>query len=116
MRTKPIIALICALLLLPLSAGGVMRAQTNGSEPSLWIEVRDEQGMPLRDACVTLVPREGEIVFRRADGQGRVRIKRLVRGHYRVTAKVDGYTAQKKEVEMGAQTETISFSLQPRNR
>ena len=94
--------------------GGTVCAQ-QGSDPSLWIEVRDEQGMPLKNACVTLVPREGDIVFRKADGRGRVRIKRLTRGHYRVTAKRDGYAAQKKEVEMGATTETVSFSLAPRS-
>jgi predicted aspartyl protease len=55
-------------------------------------------------------------VFRKADGKGRVHIKNMTRGHYRVTAKVEGYTAQKKEVLMGAGGETVSFSLQPRNQ
>ena len=102
--------------------GGVVVApaqqqqQRSGSDPALWIEVRDERGIPLKDACVTLVPREGEILFRKADGKGRVRIKRLARGHYRVTAKVDGYTAQKKEFELSEQGETVSFSLQPRDQ
>lgn len=74
--------------------------------------------MPLKDACITVVPKEGEILFRRADGRGRVRVKHLPRGRYRVTAKVDGYTAQKKEVEVSAAQgadETVSFSLEPRN-
>ena len=100
-----------------LLSGGLSLAQ-QANDPSLWVEVRDERGVPLKNACVTVVPREGEILFRKADGRGRVRIKRLTRGQYRVTAKVDGYVAQKKEVLMGAagtQGETVSFSLQPRS-
>lgn len=118
MRAKVSIKLIFLLLLL--YTGGIFVAsaqqQSSDSDPSLWIEVRDERGIPLKDACVTLVPREGDILFRKADGKGRVRIKRLARGHYRVTAKVDGYAAQKKEVEMGQAGETVSFSLQPRDQ
>src|SRR5215210_664024 len=101
MRTRLLIVTICALLF---SAGGATGAQQQGSsnDPTLWIEVRDENGLPLKDACVTVVPKEGEILFRRADGRGRVRVAKMARGHYRVTAKVDGYTAQKKEIELGA--------------
>jgi hypothetical protein len=112
---KGFITAIFAFMLLH-SGGALSLAQHDeGNDPSLWIEVRDERGAPLKDACVTLVPREGDILFRKADGKGRVRIKRLTRGHYRVTAKVDGYAAQKKEFEMGERAETVSFSLQPRN-
>jgi hypothetical protein len=118
MRAKVFITLSFTLLLL--STGGVVVAlaqpQQGSSDPTLWIEIRDEREIPLKDACVTLVPREGEILFRKADAKGRVRIRRLARGHYRVTAKVDGYTAQKKEFELGEQGETVSFSLQPRNQ
>lgn len=119
MRSKIFIALTFALLLA--CTGGAVVApaqqqQRSGSDPALWIEVRDERGIPLKDACVTLVPREGEILFRKADGKGRVRIRGLARGHYRVTAKVDGYAAQKKEFEMSEQGETVSFSLQPRDQ
>jgi hypothetical protein len=110
------ITVLFALLLLP--GGAVSRAQQPeaSGDPSLWIEVLDEHGAPLKDACVTLVPREGEILFRKADGKGRVRIRKLTRGHYRVTAKIDGYAAQKKDVELGTSAETVSFSLQPRNQ
>ncbi|HEX8775125.1 MAG TPA: carboxypeptidase-like regulatory domain-containing protein [Pyrinomonadaceae bacterium] len=123
MRTHVSITLILSLLLLYGGGGSVValaqpqsQQGSSSSDPSLWIEIRDERGIPLKDACVTLVPREGDILFRKADGKGRVRIKRLARGHYRVTAKVDGYTAQKKEFEMGEQGETVSFSLQPRDQ
>ncbi len=113
MKARLFIAIISVMLL----SGGLSLAQ-QADDPSLWIEVRDEHGAPLKNACVTVVPREGEILFRKADGRGRVRIKRLTRGQYRVTAKVEGYTAQKKEVLMGAQgtrEQTVSFSLQPRS-
>jgi hypothetical protein len=113
MRTKLLVVTIFALLC---SSGSALRAQQGSADPSLWIEVRDEQGLPLKNACITVVPKEGEIVFRKADGRGRVRVRNMVRGHYRVTAKVDGYTAQKKEVEMGATVETVSFTLQLRNQ
>lgn len=69
----------------------------------------------MKNACITVVPKEGEIVFRKADGKGRVRVRNMARGRYRVTAKLDGYAAQKKEVELGSSGETVSFSLQPRN-
>jgi hypothetical protein len=118
MRRRIFIALTFALL--SCTGGGVVahaqQQRSSSSDPALWIEVRDEHGIPLKDACVTLVPREGEILFRKADGKGRVRIRRLARGHYRVTAKVDGYTAQKKEFELSEQGETVSFSLQPRDQ
>ena len=113
MRTKLLVVTIFALLL---STGSALRAQQRSDDPSLWIEVRDERGLPLKDACITVVPKEGEIVFRKADGRGRVRVRNMVRGRYRVTAKVDGYTAQKKEVEVGSTVEAVSFSLAPRNQ
>jgi hypothetical protein len=121
MRVLLFILFIVATFTLPLSSGGETIAQQQDSrspnDPSLWIEVRDERGVPLKDACITVVPKEGEILFRKADGRGRVRVKHLARGRYRVTAKVDGYTAQKKEVEVSAEgaAETVSFSLEPRN-
>jgi hypothetical protein len=71
--------------------------------------------MPLKNACITLVPAEGDILFRKSDGRGRVRIKKLTRGRYRVTAKIDGYEAQKKEVLMSGTSKTVSFSLEPRH-
>jgi hypothetical protein len=119
MREKLFIPTVCALLLL--MSGAVLAQQQGSSDPSLWIVVRDEMGAPLKDACITVVPGEGEILFRKADSKGRVRIKKLARGRYRVTAKVDGYEAQKKEVTVGGATaaeasaETVSFSLQPRH-
>jgi hypothetical protein len=80
----------------------------------LRIEVRDEAGQPLSRACVTVVPREGELVFRKADRHGKVNVKGLAPGRYRVVVKLDGYEAQKKEVALSPNTETVAFTLQPR--
>ena len=92
---------------------GLADAQES-SEKWLQVEVSDANGQPLKHACVTFVPREGEIVFRNADSRGRVRLKRPQAAKYRVVVKVDGYEAQKREVTIGATSETVAFTLQPR--
>ena len=103
-----IIALLAALLL-----SGAVVAQTKDN--GLVIEVTNAEGQPLRNACVTVVPREGEIIFRKADKNGKVRLKGMRAGSYRVTAKVDGYAAEKKQVAVGErELERVAFSLQPR--
>ena len=104
----PVIALFILLL-----ASGAALSQTEGG-PGLVVEVTNAEGRPLRDACVTVIPKEGEITFRKADKNGRVRLKGMAAGSYRVVAKVDGYTAQKKQVIVGSTLETVAFSLQPR--
>jgi hypothetical protein len=104
--------LTTVLMTLLLSCGAGL-AQTG--ENALVVEVKDAAGQPLRNACVTFVPREGEVTFRKVDRSGKVKLKRLAPGSYRVVVKVDGYEAQKKQVEVdGAGTETVAFSLQPR--
>ncbi|MBV9210273.1 MAG: carboxypeptidase regulatory-like domain-containing protein [Acidobacteria bacterium] len=62
------------------------------------VKVLDFSGKPLKHACVTLVPKEGEIIFRNADGKGVVTVKDLEPGKYRVTAKVEGFVAEKQEI------------------
>jgi Carboxypeptidase regulatory-like domain len=84
------------------------------SDKWLLVEVTDVSGQPLKRACVTVVPREGEIVFRNADSRGRVKLRKPAAGNYRVVVKVDGYEAQKREVTIGSESETVAFSLQPR--
>ena len=106
---KRVISIIFVLSLL----GGVGAAQ--GGENSLVVEVTEAAGHPLKNACVTFVPREGEIIFRKANGRGRVKLKRLARGRYRVIVKVDGYEAQKKEITVGSGAEALAFLMQPRN-
>ena len=106
---KQALSIIFALLL---SGGAVAFAQ--GGDNSIIVEVKGDAGRPLKHACVTLVPRDGEIIFRKADGRGQVKVKGVTPGHYRVIVKVDGYEAQKREVTVGAETETVAFLLQPR--
>ena len=78
------------------------------------VEVTNANGQPLKQACVTFVPKEGEIIFRNADSRGRVKLKRPDAAMYRVVVKVDGYEAQKREVTIGSSSETVAFTLQPR--
>ncbi len=109
MLTRRIIHIIFALVL----CGSFGLAQ-NSSEKWLLVEVTDASGEPLKRACVTVVPKEGEIVFRNADSRGRVKLKKPAAGNYRVVVKVDGYEAQKREVTIGSTSETVAFTLQAR--
>lgn len=110
MQHRRLILIALALLLI----SGLSQAQDDSSEKWLLVEVTNEAGEPLKRACVTVVPKEGEIVFRKADSRGRVRLKKPAAGNYRVVVKVDGYEAQKREVVVGSKSETVAFSLQPR--
>lgn len=101
------------IALVLLLGGGVVQAQES-SDKWLLVEVKDASGEPLSRACVTVVPKEGEIVFRNADSRGRVKLKKPAAGSYRVVVKVDGYEAQKREVAIGSRSETVAFTLQPR--
>lgn len=105
---------ITAALILLLACASLSLAQTGGVDNGLVVEVSDAQGRPLRNACVTVVPKEGDITFRKADKNGRVRLKGIPEGSYRVVVKVDGFEAQKKQVSIGSTLETVAFSLQPR--
>jgi len=106
---KQSLSLIFALLI---SSGAFVYAQAGAH--SIIVEVKGDGGRPLKHACVTLVPRDGEIVFRKADGRGQVKVKDLPPGSYRVIVKVDGYEAQKREVMVGKETETVAFLMLPR--
>lgn len=110
MRRASVFIVVTALALL---CAGSLSAQKSG-DSRLRIEVTDTAGQPLSRACVTVVPREGEIVFRQCNRKGKVEFKGLAPGSYRVVVKVDGYEAQKREVTVNAETETVTFSLQPR--
>jgi hypothetical protein len=109
MKTKRIIHIIFALIL----CASFALAQKE-SDRWLLVEVKDASGEPLKRACVTVVPKEGEIVFRNADSRGRVKLKKPAAGNYRVVVKVDGYEAQKREVVIGSGDETVAFTLRPR--
>jgi hypothetical protein len=111
MSLKRSVSISLASLVL-LACASLMFAQ--GGRDALLIEVTDAAGKPLKNACVTVIPKEGEITFRKADKRGRVRLKEIQPGNYRVVVKVDGYTAQKRQVTVGSAPETVAFSLQPR--
>ncbi|MBD0371214.1 MAG: carboxypeptidase regulatory-like domain-containing protein [Pyrinomonadaceae bacterium] len=102
-----------ALFIILLACAFISNAQT--SRQGLLIEVTNAEGRPLKNACVTVIPKEGEITFRKADRNGHVKVKGLSPGNYRVVVKVDGYTAQKRVVVVGSEFETVAFSLQPRS-
>ena len=109
MKTRRIIYIILTLALL--CSYGLAQ---DSSDKWLLVEVKDASGEPLSRACVTVVPKEGEIVFRNADSRGRVKLKKPAAGNYRVVVKVDGYEAQKREIAIGSGSETVAFTLQPR--
>jgi Carboxypeptidase regulatory-like domain len=109
MKTRRIITICLALVLC-----GSFSFGQESSEKWLLVEVTNTDGQPLKQACVTFVPREGEIIFRNADSRGRVKLKRPDAARYRVVVKVDGYEAQKREVTIGSKSETVAFTLQPR--
>jgi Carboxypeptidase regulatory-like domain len=101
------------VLLMLLLCVGFIQAQTE-SERWLMVEVKDAGGQPLKEACVTIVPKEGDILFQKADKRGHVKLKKLAAGNYRVVVKVEGYEAQKREVTVGSGNETVTFALEPR--
>ncbi|HKS27989.1 MAG TPA: carboxypeptidase-like regulatory domain-containing protein [Pyrinomonadaceae bacterium] len=102
---------IAALLIVLLLCASALSAQAGNG---LVVEVTDSEGQPLKYACVTVIPKEGEIIFQKADKRGRVKLKRIAQGSYRVVVKVDGYEAQKRQVAIGSTVETVAFTLQPR--
>src|SRR5437763_2327766 len=101
-------------LALILGAGHVSAQHGNDSARWLTVEVTSADGQPLKNACVTFVPPEGEIILLKSDKHGHVKLKRLESDNYRVVVKVDGYQAQKREVTVGSKGETVAFALQPR--
>lgn len=102
-------------LMFLLLVGSVDSSRAQDSSSSLIVEVVNSAGQPIKNACVTFVPRSGDILFRKADRRGKVRVKRLVRGKYRVVVKVDGYEAQKKEIVVSEAKDTLAFVMKARN-
>ena len=118
MRTTAIChSILLALLLLCGGVGSFAPAQKKDDDSSarwLTVEVTDEQGQPLKSACVVLVPEKGETTLLNTDKRGRVKFKKPAAGRYRVTAKSDGYELQGKRITVGASDERIAFVLRPR--
>src|ERR1043165_571375 len=109
MKIKSLALLLVVLLL----CAGFIQAQTE-SERWLMVEVTDAGAQPLKAACVTVIPKEGDILFDKADTRGHTKFKKLAAGSYRVVVKVEGYEAQKREVTVGSNNETVTFALEPR--
>ncbi len=106
MRLKSIAVL--TLLCLMISSG----VEAHHARNEVLVKVYDTGGVPLKRACVTLVPKAGEIIFRNADGKGVVTLKDIPPGNYRVTAKVEGFVAEKQQVTVGESgTFVVTFSL-----
>jgi hypothetical protein len=99
-----------ALILLCLMMSFAIEARHARNEVT--IKVLDFSGKPLKHACVTLVPKEGEIIFRNADSKGVVTVKDLEPGKYRVIAKVEGFAAAKQEITVEESgSHLVLFSL-----
>jgi hypothetical protein len=109
-QPKMKISFFTVIVFASLLAPTIARAQDT-SDRWLMVEITNEAGRPLKNACVTIVPKAGEIVFRKADRRGHVRFKRPPAGDYRVVVKIDGYQAEKKQVSVGEKSETVAFAL-----
>ncbi|HEY0375425.1 MAG TPA: carboxypeptidase-like regulatory domain-containing protein [Pyrinomonadaceae bacterium] len=114
MRTRFFVMALLALLLFVGGGGALAQKDEDSSRRWLLVEVTDELGQPIKRACVTVVPKEGEIIFRNADKRGRVKLRKPAAGRYRVTAKSEGYELQGKEITVGSEDETVAFALRPR--
>jgi hypothetical protein len=97
-------------VLLLLFAAGAARAQ---GKDSVIVSVADSGGRPLKRACITIIPKEGDILFGKADPKGKLRVKGLKPGTYRIVVKMDGYEARKKIVVVDHSEEAVAFSLVP---
>ncbi len=115
MKTKRATLILLALPLLCSTSFLSVLAQDSDAGQALVVEVKNAAGQPLKHACVTYIPKNGEVQFRNADARGRVEFKNLTTGEGRVVAKVSGYTAQKKAVMIKTNAELIAFALEPRN-
>lgn len=102
-------------LILMLLAGSVDASFVQDNQRTVMVEVVDTAGQPVKYACVTFVPKSGDIVFRKADSRGRVRVRNLTSGSYRVVVKVDGYQAQKRNVVLGKKEDTVAFVMKAQN-
>jgi hypothetical protein len=80
---------------------------------SVQITVKNVAGRPLKRACVTFIPKEGDILFRNADAKGRVVLRNVAPGNYRIVVKVTGYQAQKRMVSVESGLESYEFALEP---
>lgn len=111
LNTKRAPAIIFSLLLL----SSAVFAQHG--RRSVNVMVIGEKKQPL-EACITFVPKEGEIIFHKTGRNGKLTVKNLLPGDYRVVAKVEGYGATKQEVTVreDAQNQLLLFVFLSRDQ
>lgn len=108
---KNILVAASAFLLM----SGAALSQGSG-DYSFLVSIRNASGEPIKNACVSFIPKTGEILFRKADKRGQVHLVKLSPGEYRIVVKVDGYVAQKKEVTLDSGEEAVAFMLESRTQ
>ncbi|OLE53015.1 MAG: hypothetical protein AUG51_15275 [Acidobacteria bacterium 13_1_20CM_3_53_8] len=104
---------ISATIIVLLISASAIFAQDR--QHSLTVDVRDAQSRPVKRACVTVIPRSGDIIFGQTDAHGRFKVKNLEEGAYRVVVKSSGFSMQKRNVEIGAEVNHLTFTLQERS-
>lgn len=109
------LALVALVMVTPLAPLAPV-ALAQGGGRSLLVAVQDADGRPLKQACVTFIPKDGAIILRKADAHGRVKLKDLATQSGRLVARVDGYEAQRQNVTLLSETQSVTFRLQPRSR
>ncbi|HEX8098012.1 MAG TPA: carboxypeptidase-like regulatory domain-containing protein [Pyrinomonadaceae bacterium] len=98
-----------ALTLATLFACASVFAQ-QGGEATLLVEVKEgAPARPLKQACVTVIPKEGEILFGKTDSKGKIEFRHLPPGRYRVVVKTT--YAQKKEVTVVSGANAVAFNM-----
>ncbi len=103
------------MLVLLFLSGVFAQPQRERADNSILVQVREEAGgPPVKYACVTVIPKEGEVLFQKADAKGRARFKGIAEGSYRVVVKAEGYEAQKRQVALGDRETVVEFTLRPR--
>jgi Carboxypeptidase regulatory-like domain len=96
-------------------AGSAFAAESPNREARIEISVADQHEKAIREACITLVPENGSVLFGKSDRSGKLRWAGLPPGKYRVVVKVERFVAEKKEVVLSEGENRIAFSLAKKN-
>jgi hypothetical protein len=109
---RPALAFSLVLLVM---AGSSSAAENVPGEARIEIAVVDQNERAIREACITLVPENGGVLFGKSDRSGKLRWSGLSPGRYRVVVKVDKFVAEKKEVVLSEGENRVAFSLAKKN-
>ncbi|HMF54968.1 MAG TPA: carboxypeptidase-like regulatory domain-containing protein [Pyrinomonadaceae bacterium] len=99
---------VSLILAFSVCAGATLAQSRN---QTLTIVVKGSPEHPVKHACVTLIPKTGELLFGQIDSRGRVRFKNVAQGEYRLVVRAESYELQKKEITVGPDDNTITFNL-----